>query len=347
MSEEAWLTWSIAPSGSDANNSNTFCIIKDPEFDTEIEGGLSNCSTEETMQEGQWQMVQMSQVTREPSNHVLIPASPTTERFLCHLCHKSFSSRAYLHQHIRLHSGEKPHVCDECGMAFAQKCNLKMHRRIHTGERPFMCGICGKTFSRSSHLKGHMLRHTGDKPYSCDTCGQQFTNSQGKKNHMRLHLGERPFQCEICNATYAHKESLKIHVKSHRRESRYYCSICKRKFVLRSALYEHMTFHSKNKMFECDQCNKRFKQKYYLKKHKSTICCNRPLLPEIKVENGVKEPTQLKYRVLTANEKALPQYSDSDEEDDVHEQLSVQQDSDEEFLDGAFVRVLRRTGYKI
>ncbi|KAF2367385.1 Zinc finger C2H2-type [Trinorchestia longiramus] len=356
MSTEAWLTWDIAP--NDGNATNTFCIIKDDsEFVEEMEGGLVGCNSEETMQEGQWQMVRMSQVTKQTGTQAsVVTDSPTPERFQCSLCQKSFSSRAYLNEHIRWHSGEKPHVCDECGMAFAQKCNLKMHKRIHTGERPFMCGICGKTFSRSSHLKGHMLQHTGDKPYTCDTCGQQFTNSQGKKNHMRLHVGERPFQCEICNATFSHKASLKSHVKSHRRESRFYCSICKRKFVFRSALYEHMTFHSKNKIFECDQCHKRFKQKHYLKKHKSTICCSRSLLTDVEAENCAKEPSQLKYRVLSANEKALPQYTDSDEETEAthhsvaHDALRMAgaplEESDEEFLDVAFIKVLKRTGYQ-
>lgn len=375
---------------------SAYCIVKDEdEFVSQgmgdavgTAGGeqyIEECHTsDETAmpQGGEWQMVRMSQVTtnnkQSNQSHLLhaslgsvvispdlvannVPSASATsntpaEKVKCPECNKSFSTNAYLRDHIRVHTGEKPHACDECGQAFAQKCNLRMHKRIHTGERPFACGVCGRNFSRSSHLKGHMLQHTGDKPYSCDICGQQFTNSQGKKNHMRLHLGERPFQCEICNITFTHKPSLKIHIKTHRRDARYYCAICKRKFIFRSALYEHMTFHSKNKLYECDQCHKRFKQKHYLKKHKSQICGSKSLLHECEDSNdgapsSVKEASQLKYRVLNANERALPRYLDSDEEeagdaqDAAHLLLHHATAPKQDYLDDAFVKVLKRTGY--
>lgn len=389
----AWLNWEVqVPTEDGSSPQSTYCI-------TEVAGAegdshyIEECHTSEEaalQQCGEWQMVRMSQVTNNkqttPHSMQLEPAtavssdiiSQTTsaqpppppqttanvpEKVKCPECNKCFSTNAYLREHIRVHTGEKPYACDECGQAFAQKCNLRMHKRIHTGERPFACGVCGRTFSRSSHLKGHMLQHTGDKPYSCDICQQQFTNSQGKKNHMRLHVGERPYQCEICNITFTHKPSLKIHIKSHRREARYYCTICKRKFIFRSALYEHMTFHSKNKLYECDQCHKRFKQKHYLKKHKSLICGSKSLLAEYSdpedPSSNVKEPSQLKYRVLSANERAQPRYIDSDDEDvatagnvqtagGVASQGLVYHASapSNDYLDKAYVKLLSRVGFR-
>ena len=36
--------------------------------------------------------------------------------------------------------------CAECGRAFKELSTLHNHERIHSGERPFVCETCGKSF---------------------------------------------------------------------------------------------------------------------------------------------------------------------------------------------------------
>lgn len=108
-------------------------------------------------------------------------------------------------------------ICPYCGKSFTRKAGLDLHIRIHLNDKPYQCEFCLKKFSDSSSLRSHRRTHTDERPYQCDKCEKKFKNSNNLKNHIiSAHETEKPFSCHICGKSTKilfnlHKHMRNIH----------------------------------------------------------------------------------------------------------------------------------------
>ncbi|KAE8277511.1 hypothetical protein D5F01_LYC24537 [Larimichthys crocea] len=160
----------------------------------------------------------------------------------CTVCPKLLANSGSLRNHMKLHTGEKPHVCQHCGKCFSQKGNLECHLRIHNGEKPYPCTECDQSFSQKPELRRHMFSHTGGG-FLCSYCGKSLRDPHSLKSHERLHTGERPHRCPVCEKGYTLATKLRRHIKSsHLMEKPYSCH-CGASYTVRQSLLRHQAQH--------------------------------------------------------------------------------------------------------
>ncbi|RXG70560.1 Zinc finger and BTB domain-containing protein 8A.1-B [Armadillidium vulgare] len=59
----------------------------------------------------------------------LLTQKETTNTYQCHLCPYKSVRKYNLKQHVRIHTGEKPHLCAFCDKKFAAISNLRNHMK--------------------------------------------------------------------------------------------------------------------------------------------------------------------------------------------------------------------------
>jgi hypothetical protein len=64
-----------------------------------------------------------------------LPKMPTTGPS-CDICHKSFSRRFHLNNHVKAHNGVRDHSCSECGKSFTRANDCKRHEKTIHARRP-------------------------------------------------------------------------------------------------------------------------------------------------------------------------------------------------------------------
>ncbi|RLN44461.1 hypothetical protein BBJ28_00005933 [Nothophytophthora sp. Chile5] len=113
------------------------------------------------------------------------------------------------------------HRCTEpeCSRRFNRKYTLIEHMKTHTGEKPHVCPVrsCSKRFSTSGNLSRHKRLHGFIQPLECpvDGCLSSFPSNNKLEKHMKFHLGSAVHVCTIghCGKTFSTTGNLNRHVK--------------------------------------------------------------------------------------------------------------------------------------
>ena len=134
--------------------------------------------------------------------------------YSCDVCHKVFSKRAYLRQHLHVHSGQQHH-CSLCEKAFSSKKGLWVHMLAHKGEKPHQCPTCEKRFATKPVLLRHLLLHEEERRFQCDVCKKKFRWKSDLKKHSWLHSEQRPHVCSMCNRGFIEKKNFTKHLLTH------------------------------------------------------------------------------------------------------------------------------------
>lgn len=123
----------------------------------------------------------------------------------------------------------KQHNCEQCGKTFTHKAFLKAHEKVHASvetQMSYSCTMCDRRFSKKSGLKKHMRNHLTRPNYPCPVCGEEFEMKGSLHYHIKKHPGER-FRCKYCDQGFLKIDTYLRHVDRHTVVTPYYCDKCK------------------------------------------------------------------------------------------------------------------------
>jgi hypothetical protein len=78
-------------------------------------------------------------------------------------------------------------------LTFSKKAHLSSHQKVHLTEQLNSCFHCGKSFSSSSRLVKHQQTHWKQKIYRCPICDLCFGEKEGLLGHWNYYKGKEQY----------------------------------------------------------------------------------------------------------------------------------------------------------
>lgn len=102
----------------------------------------------------------------------------------CKLCHKKFSRKQAMENHLFAEMNLRRHVCEFCDKSYNYYSHLKEHLVTCHGEKEFICGYCGRDFPTKKRFRDHVTLHSAERPFRC-TCGIAFKLNRYLSKHKK------------------------------------------------------------------------------------------------------------------------------------------------------------------
>ncbi|XP_037641652.1 zinc finger protein 1035 [Sebastes umbrosus] len=217
--------------------------------------------------------------------------------FPCPECNMSFTNKAGLTGHLRIHTMEHPYSCKTCKKGFWNKSLLRNHsrkcRRISQksqaeqlevplkAEIDFVLNDSVLVFKEASESTGTGVLQTN---FSCkdDLMDESPENSEGNQVQSSSSKEKKAvqYQCSECDKSFTDGLLLISHLEDHGRQEqakkRNACLKCGQVFASAGNLTRHMKIHVTDKKYPCPDCSKLIDTISDLEIHRTCHDPNRP-----------------------------------------------------------------------
>uniref|UniRef100_K3WUW9 C2H2-type domain-containing protein n=1 Tax=Globisporangium ultimum (strain ATCC 200006 / CBS 805.95 / DAOM BR144) TaxID=431595 RepID=K3WUW9_GLOUD len=122
-------------------------------------------------------------------------------------CTRRFNRKYTLAEHMKSHTGERPHICPvkTCAKSFSTSGNLSRHKRLHGYIEPLPCPVqgCVCTFPSNNKLEKHMKFHFANDVKVClvPGCGKTFSTTGNLNRHVKTMHGDNENSCSSPSAS--------------------------------------------------------------------------------------------------------------------------------------------------
>ncbi|XP_069195225.1 zinc finger and SCAN domain-containing protein 12-like [Procambarus clarkii] len=204
----------------------------------------------------------------------------------CSLCSLSFSRKAFLTKHMKVHGFDQKHKCFLCSISFSRKTLLMKHMKAGCKQK---CSLCGITFSSNAFLKNHKKAHGANQRYKCSmcNCNCSYTQARSLDKHLLAHKASMPSNKIILSQQQdLPSTSASVQPRTSVNTSQYKASFAPRKDIRQghfntcfpcylcgviysklAFLTNHMKAHGANRKYKCSKCDCSYSQTRSLDKH--------------------------------------------------------------------------------